>query len=687
MKTIARTSEPASEWASILVSLGDDDDKSAVLDEAYEEYCRLYSAHHAPPASEFCDRYPRYQSSLRRLLEVHQCLHEHGITDRGDQLSERQHVDLSDFELCELLGRGAFADVYLAREKAVGGREVVLKVSWQGADEPHLLGRLNHPGIVQVHSAARDAASGALLLCMPYLGRITCSDVLDARYWREEASTSAERHERSAPHVIPAKGHMLCRHVAEFGIQLAEALAHAHERGVLHLDIKPSNILVAESGPILLDFNLSADASHGQRAVAGTIPYMAPEQLISLIEGRVRAFDGRADVFSLGVVLFELLAGRYPFGTIPSRPAMSDRARALLVKHKLGPRWPTSTVAEVDAPLRQIVEKCLHANPAQRYASASELARDLRHYRGLKQRAWRFLVRRRLPITLSTFGVMIFAALAWTYSATLPRYEIRQLALAIDCLSENRPAACRDAAANALAVAPNLVGARFVRGIAYQRLGMSDLAVLDLELAHRQRPYGVITAARAYAGHKHAAPGLTAEFYKMAIREGFRSAIVYNNLGASQIASGDLDGAEQSLDEALRIDNTMGAGFHNRARLRYRQHLRDSMPLVRAIHDIERAIELCQPSGELFWAAADMHAESGEEQDRKRAVEYVLKSLQYGLDPKTIEVTVNLKPFLALPHVAEAARTSRPNPTLFRAKRILDPVPDVRRMKWVYQSR
>lgn len=101
------------------------------------------------------------------------------------------------------------------------------------------------------------------------------------------------------------------------GAKLADGLSHAHERGILHRDLKPANVLLADDGrPMLLDFNLSADlkqsASVREMLVGGTLLYMAPEQIYAF-QQRIHSGDTRSDMFSLGVILFELLAGRNPF--------------------------------------------------------------------------------------------------------------------------------------------------------------------------------------------------------------------------------------------------------------------------------------------------------------------------------------------------------------------------------------
>src|SRR5207247_3990759 len=136
-----------------------------------------------------------------------------------------------------------------------------------------------------------------------------------------------EKQETALSSVPPAtlkrlEGFTYVEAVVWLGCCLADGLAHAHERGILHRDLKPANVLLTDDGqPMLLDFNLSEDVKlRGSVAAArmgGTLPYMAPEQLQAFQDQRRVSFDGRSDIYALGVLLFELLTGRHPF-TIPT---------------------------------------------------------------------------------------------------------------------------------------------------------------------------------------------------------------------------------------------------------------------------------------------------------------------------------------------------------------------------------
>jgi serine/threonine protein kinase/tetratricopeptide (TPR) repeat protein len=369
--------------------------------------------------------------------------------------------DFLEFRLIDELGRGAFGKVYLARQGKLADRPVVLKISSRLDGEPRMLAQLQHTNIVPIYSIHR--ADRLQAVCMPYHGSTTLKDVYEvlesqrslpesglglistlnnrkaARESRGETRSdppsSSERTEadrsgsacaeaesaRPRPAAETLKyleGLTYVEAVLWMVSRLASGLAHAHERGILHLDLKPANILVTDEGqPMLLDFNLSMDLklrSLAGPAVGGTILYMSPEQL-EASRGAVRRLDGRSDIYSLGIILFELLTGRRPFA-IPDGPT-EGLILALLEGRKAPPAvgcWNKGVSPAVES----IVQHCLEPDPDRRYRGARELREDiechlghgtLRHARepSVRERATKWM--RRHPTASSTTSIAALA--------------------------------------------------------------------------------------------------------------------------------------------------------------------------------------------------------------------------------------------------------------------------------------
>ncbi|HXG10348.1 MAG TPA: protein kinase, partial [Gemmataceae bacterium] len=168
--------------------------------------------------------------------------------------------------------------------------------------------------------------------------------------------------------------------------RLAEGLQHAHQRGILHRDIKPSNILIGADGqPMLLDFNLAHDqkADFAETVLGGTVAYMAPEHLHALA-GRTAALigrvDHRSDIYSLGMVLHEMLTGQSPFQEKASYSALPLQLEAMAVERSKA--IPSARQQRADLPwsLESILRKCLDPRPDRRYQQAEHLAEDLRRF-------------------------------------------------------------------------------------------------------------------------------------------------------------------------------------------------------------------------------------------------------------------------------------------------------------------
>ncbi len=188
--------------------------------------------------------------------------------------------------------------------------------------------------------------------------------------------------------------------------QLAEALAHAHAQGICHRDLKPSNILMLPEGrPLLLDFNLSVDDRHPAWRIGGTLPYMAPEELSVLCEakplGGLPEYDPRSDLFSLGVILYQLLAGELPFGPIPCDRPLEAIAVRLRQRQAEGPRPLRKLNGQVDERLARLIGRCLQFDPKLRPEKAHVLAAALREELTLLRRTGRWLADRRRPVLLA----------------------------------------------------------------------------------------------------------------------------------------------------------------------------------------------------------------------------------------------------------------------------------------------
>ncbi len=265
---------------------------------------------------------------------------------------------LGHYRLLERLGEGGMGVVYRARDEHLQ-REVAIKVlpahvvkdesaRRRFRREALTLARLNHPNVETLHNFETDGDVDFLVT--EYVAGITLASKL-------------------------ARGPLRESELLEYAVQLASALEEAHKRGVIHRDLKPANILITSSGQLkVLDFGvaqlMSADeeietTTDSKAEVAGTLPYVAPEQLSD-----AQSIDGRTDLYSLGVVLYEMATGRRPH---------NEKSVASLLEAILHREPPTvrSLNPEISPELETIIRKAMDKDPALRYQSARELKVDL----------------------------------------------------------------------------------------------------------------------------------------------------------------------------------------------------------------------------------------------------------------------------------------------------------------------
>ena len=301
------------------------------------------------------------------------------------------HV-LGHYRIDEKIGEGGMSVVYRAHDKRLD-RDVAIKILAQGSltdetarerfrKEAHALSKLNHTNIATVHDFDAEG---------------------DIDFLVEELIEGLSLEEMLMPGPLPEK------EIVNLGSQLAEGLAAAHEHGIVHRDLKPGNIRVTPEGHVkILDFGLAkglhtpalmsndTGTVSETQIVAGTLPYMSPEQL------RNEKLDGRTDIWALGCVLYEMSAGRRPFpggGTgLIEEILHESQVSPSLLNHKLSPG------------LEAIIQKCLEKDPADRYASAREIVVDLHRLNtaspGVHHKHW---IRKHQWIGLSLVAALLLA--------------------------------------------------------------------------------------------------------------------------------------------------------------------------------------------------------------------------------------------------------------------------------------
>ncbi len=288
----------------------------------------------------------------------------------AEECAEQVPERVGQYRILRKIGQGGMGAVYEAEQK-YPLRRVALKVLRQGISSPslvkrfqreaHVLGKLQHPGIAQIHEAgfAEPLTPGAP--APPYLAMELVDGLPLDEYVRKHGLSARARIDLVA--------------------DVCSAVHYAHGRGVIHRDLKPQNILVDEGGqPKVLDFGVARITDADVKLVTlqtaagqlvGTLTYMSPEQ----VAGQCQELDERSDVYTLGVILYELLAGELPYGL---RNAQVAEAARIICEEEPTRLGSVDTLYRGD--IETIVNKALEKDRTRRYQSAAELAADIGRY-------------------------------------------------------------------------------------------------------------------------------------------------------------------------------------------------------------------------------------------------------------------------------------------------------------------
>jgi tetratricopeptide (TPR) repeat protein len=404
------------------------DDAERAVDFIFSEYLLREENGDQPAVEEYAERFPDHADELKLQIELHRAMVTRdgpatSFIPGGETLFDTRMresgvaldvpPEIPGFEVGGILGRGGMAVVYRAWQQELN-RPVALKMVHAGAVasnalqarfriEAEAIARLRHPNIVQIHGV--DQHKGALVLILELV----------------EGQNLARRIAGTPQPVAWS---------ATLVETVARAIHAAHQQGVVHRDLTPANILLtADDAPKITDFGLAklmkggSDLRSQTGELLGTPSYMAPEQAAS----RHEAIGATTDVYALGAILYELLAGRPPF----KAESPLETLRQVISAEPVPPSRLRPNLAR---DLETICLKCLQKEPAHRYGGALDVALDLRRFlesrpiqarrSGAAERAWRFC--RRNPAVASLLALVIVLCCTMAIGSTVAAFWLKR---------------------------------------------------------------------------------------------------------------------------------------------------------------------------------------------------------------------------------------------------------------------
>ncbi len=642
-------SMPATEWLTENSVLWGH--RVVVLDVALEEYCRRRHAGTPIDREAFCQGFRHYAADVAAMVEIEDAIE--GEARRCDSnpvpiIGERFY----NFEILEHLGGGGLAQVYLAKEPEESGhRFCVLKVSQHVTREASILGRLEHPRIAEFRAVQIATRTNQYVLSMPYRGRMTLLDVIrlkskqpDAdgeailQYARKSAFLPIRDLERDRP--WPRKNDYFSA-VVMLLRQTAEALEHAHRNNVVHGDIKPANILISFSGHVLLiDFNLAFDGVAALYRLGGTPAYVAPE-MVTLID-QYHAIDqvrptAAADIYSWGVVAWELLTGELSAGSICNsrRPNLSQLNRVHQERQRKF-KIPALLERGVDSNLAQLIMRCLAVAPDER-PRASELVTQLYGWNTGRRRLWRWVWNRRqriMPLG-GIAAIIIIGVMGWLI--TQPPRTIQELVAGRDALLAGDLENASLHVSHLLKDSPPSIDVKILQAQIMATQGSYLAAAGTYEPLQHSVPRA--SRPQIYARHGYCRAMLNdyetaVKLLRQAISSGLDEDWVIHDLGVVLVRQRQFAEAFETLTQAINANPDNALSYLCRAdSTAYDTGFVSSDKLQAARKDIDKSIELGGPHADHFLIQAILWDRDPDETSRQRQVkESLLQANELGLE-------------------------------------------------------
>jgi serine/threonine protein kinase/Flp pilus assembly protein TadD len=414
--------------------MSDSDSAADPLDELACEFVERHRRGERPALSEYIARYPHLADDIREVFPALILMEQAraGPETGSEKPAAPPPLErLGDYRIVREVGRGGMGIVYEAEQESLG-RHVAVKVLPFAAaldgrrlqrfkNEAQAAAQLHHQNIVPVYAVGCER--GVHYFAMQFIEGRTLGDLIDELRRLEESPVVGQPAVSSTPLCAAlttersAKTPAFFRSMAQMGVQAAEALEHAHQLGIVHRDVKPANLLVDVRGNLwITDFGLAHFQNDTRLTLTGdmvgTLRYMSPEQALARREG----VDHRTDVYSLGATLYEMLTLKHAF---------DGRTRQELLRQiaQDEPRPLRRVNQAVPAELETVVLKAMAKAPAERYATAQEMADDLHRFLedrpiharrpSLWQRTRKWARRHRAVVLTATAGlVLAFVVLA-----------------------------------------------------------------------------------------------------------------------------------------------------------------------------------------------------------------------------------------------------------------------------------